>query len=62
MTTRLRNAVTLVVIGILCWVIAAVIAIAVNADAKIIWTCVSGAVLGVIGIRYTIRRDRRSGI
>jgi hypothetical protein len=62
MTTRLRNAVTLVVIGILCWIIAAVIAIAVNADAKIIWTCVSGAVLGVIGIRYTIRRDRRSGI
>ncbi|CAN2222182.1 Protein of unknown function DUF2530 [Candidatus Nanopelagicaceae bacterium] len=62
MTTRLRNAVTLVAIGITCWVIAAVIAIAVGADAKIIWTCVSGAVLGLIGIRYTIRRDRRSGI
>ena len=62
MTTRLRNAVTLVAIGITCWVIAAVIAIAAGADAKIIWTCVSGAVLGLIGIRYTIRRDRRSGI
>ena len=62
MTTRLRNAVTLVAIGITCWVIAAVIAIAVGADAKIIWTCVSGAALGLIGIRYTIRRDRRSGI
>jgi hypothetical protein len=62
MTTRLRNAVTLVTIGTTCWVIAGVIAVAVNADAKIIWTCVMGAALGLVGIRYTIRRDRRSGI
>lgn len=62
MTTRLRNAVTLVALGIMCWVIAGVIAIAVGADAKVIWTCVMGAVLGLVGIRYTIRRDRRSGI
>ena len=62
MTTRLRNAVTLVAIGIMCWVIAGVIAIAVGADAKVIWTCVMGAGLGLVGIRYTIRRDRRSGI
>jgi len=62
MTTRLRNAVTLVAIGIMCWVIAGVIALAVGADAKVIWTCVMGATLGLVGIRYTIRRDRRSGI
>jgi uncharacterized membrane protein YeiH len=62
MTTRLRNAVTLVAIGISCWIVAGVIALAVNADAKIIWTCVSGVLLGVWGIRYTIRRERRSGI
>ena len=62
MTTRLRNAVTLVAIGITCCVIAGVIAIEANADAKVIWTCVSGAALGLIGIRYSIRRDRRSGI
>ncbi|CAN2220665.1 Protein of unknown function DUF2530 [Candidatus Nanopelagicaceae bacterium] len=62
MTTRLRNAVTLVAIGIMCWVIAGVIALAVGADAKVIWTCVMGAGLGLVGIRYTIRRDRRSGI
>lgn len=62
MTTRLRNVVTLVVIGVSCWVIAGVIAIAMNADAKIIWTCISGVGLGLIGIRYTIRRERRSGI
>ena len=62
MTTRLRNAVTLVAIGISCWIVAGVIALAVNADAKIIWTCVSGVILGLMGIRYTIRRERRSGI
>ena len=62
MTTRLRNAVTLVAIGIMCWVIAGVIALAVGADAKVIWTCVMGAGLGLFGIRYTIRRDRRSCI
>ena len=62
MTTRLRNAVTLVAIGIMCWVIAGVIALAVGADAKVIWTCVMGAGLGLVGVRYTIRRDRRSGI
>jgi len=62
MTTRLRNAVTLVAIGTMCWVIAGVIAIAVNSDAKVVWTCVMGAGLGFVGIRYTIRRDRRSGI
>jgi len=39
-----------------------VIALAVGADAKVIWTCLMGAGLGLVGIRYTIRRDRRSGI
>jgi hypothetical protein len=62
MTTRLRNVLTLVAIGTTCWVVAGVIALAVNADAKVIWTCVSGAALGLTGIRYTIRRERRSGI
>lgn len=62
MTTRLRNAVTLVAIGTMCWVIAGVIALAMNAEAKIIWTCVMGVGLGLVGIRYTIRRNRRSGI
>ena len=62
MTTRLRNAVTLVAIGTTCWVVAGVIALAVNADAKIIWTCISGVILGLLGISYTIRRERRSGI
>ena len=62
MTTRLRNALTLVAIGTTCWVVAGVIALAVNADAKVIWCCVMGTALGLVGIRYTIRRDRRSGL
>ncbi|MEY4232603.1 MAG: hypothetical protein RL144_803 [Actinomycetota bacterium] len=62
MTTRLRNVVTLVAIGTSCWIAAGVISIAVSADSKIIWTCVSGTALGLFGIRYTIRRNRRSGI
>ena len=62
MTTRLRNAITLVAIGTIGWIVAGVIALACGADAKIIWTCISGAILGVLGIRYTIRRERRSGI
>lgn len=62
MTTRLRNAVSLVAIGTLCWVIAGVIAVAANAEAKIIYTCIMGVVLGLMGIRYTVRRDKRSGL
>lgn len=62
MTTRLRNTITLVAIGTFCWVVAGVIGLAMNADAKIIWTCVSGVALGLLGMRYTIRRDRRTGI
>ena len=62
MTTRLRNAVTLVAIGTMCWIVAGVIALAMNAEAKVIWTCISGAALGLIGVHYTIRRERRSGL
>ncbi len=62
MATKVRNVVILVSIGITCWVVAGVIAIANNAEAKIIWTCVVGAILGLIAIRYTIRRNRRTGI
>ncbi len=61
-TSRLRSVVTLVAIGTICWLVAGIIAILLGADAKVIWTCIFGAVLGTTGIRYTIRRSRRSGI
>lgn len=53
---------TVIIVGIVLWVAATVIAIAVGAIAKIIWTCIVGAALGLLGLRYTIRRARRGGL
>lgn len=52
----------LIALGTIAWLVAGVVAVAMSADAKVIWTCVMGAGLGLTGIRYTIRRARRSGI
>ena len=60
--TSIKTVVTLIAIGSICWLAAGVVAIATGAEAKVIWTCVVGAVLGAIGIRYSIRRSRRTGI
>ena len=61
-TSRLRSEVTLIAIGTICWLVAGIVAILLGAESKVIWTCLAGAVLGTVGIRYTIRRSRRSGI
>ncbi len=61
-TSHLRSVVTLVAIGTICWLVAGIIAIVLGAESKVVWTCLAGAVLGTVGIRYTIRRSRRSGI
>jgi len=61
-TSHLRSVVTLVAIGTICWLVAGIIALALGAESKVVWTCLAGAVLGTVGIRYTIRRSRRSGI
>ena len=60
--STIASVVTLVSIGTICWVAAAVVAIAIGAEAKIIWTCLVGAALGLLGIRYSVRRNRRSAI
>jgi len=57
-----RKMVALIIAGICAWVVAAIMGLLVNADAKFIWTCITGAALGFVRIGYTIRRDRRSGI
>jgi len=62
MASNIKSVVTLIALGSIAWLAAGVVAIAMNADSKIIWTCVVGAILGVTGIRYSIRRNRRSGI
>ena len=56
------RAVAVMITGICAWIVAGIIALLLNADSKIIWTCVVGAALGLVGIPYTVRRDRRTGI
>ncbi len=41
---------------------AGVVALAIGTESKIVWTCVFGALLGATGVRYSIRRAKRSGI
>ena len=60
--SNIKAVVTLIAIGSTCWLAAGVIAIAAGAESKVIWTCIVGALLGVTGIRYSIRRSRRTGI
>ena len=62
MASHTRSVVTLIAIGSICWLAAGVVAIAAGAESKIIWTCVVGALLGALGVRYTVRRSRRTGI
>jgi hypothetical protein len=60
--SKISSVIALIAAGTLAWVAAAVIALAAGSGAKIIWTCVVGAALGLIGIRYSIRRNKRSAI
>ena len=60
--SNIKAVVTLIAIGTICWLAAGVVAIAAGAESKIIWTCVVGVALGLIGIRYSIRRNKRSAI
>ncbi len=55
----MKEAIFVIAMGIVLWIIALVFAIVMNAETKVLWICVTGAVLGAIGLRYTIRRGRR---
>ena len=59
MLLDMRSALPIIIAGIVIWTVALVIAIIVNAVAKIILTCALGILLGLIGIRYTKRRAKR---
>ena len=59
---KVRTVVILVTIGTIAWLIAGLISVVIGTDAKITWTCVFGAALGATGVRYSIRRAKRSGI
>jgi hypothetical protein len=62
MSSEIKSVVTLISFGTVAWVIAGIVLVITGADAKVIWTCVVGAVLGAWGIRYSKRRAVRSGI
>lgn len=62
MESNLKNTVVLIAVGTIAWLIAGAAFLVAGSESKYVWTCVCGAALGVIGIRYTIRRARRSGI
>jgi hypothetical protein len=56
---QLRSAITVIIIGIALWFIALIVAFGIHASTNAKWICVFGIVLGVIGLRYTIRRAKR---
>jgi hypothetical protein len=62
MASNIKSVVTLIAAGTIAWIAAGVVAVVIGAESKVIWSCVVGALLGVTGIRYSIRRSRRSGI
>ena len=55
----MKEAIFVISLGIVLWIIALVFAIVMNADTNVLWICVIGAVLGAIGLRYTIKRGRK---
>lgn len=59
---KVRTVVILVTIGTIAWLMAGVVALVIGTESKIVWTCVFGALLGATGVRYSIRRAKRSGI
>jgi len=60
--SEIKSVVTLISFGTAAWIIAGIVFAITGSDAKVIWTCVAGALLGAWGVRYSKRRAKRSGI
>ena len=58
----MKEAIFVISLGIVLWIIAFVFAIVMNAGTNLLWICVIGAVLGAIGLRYTIKRGRKGAL
>ena len=58
----MKQAIFVIAMGIVLWIVALVFAVVMNADSNILWICVVGALLGVIGLRYTIKKGRTEKI
>ena len=55
----MKQAIFIIALGIVLWIIAFVFAVVMNADSNVLWICLIGALLGAVGLRYTIRRGRK---
>jgi glycopeptide antibiotics resistance protein len=55
----MKQAIFIIALGIVLWIIAFVFAVVMDADSNVLWICVIGALLGAVGLRYTIRRGRK---
>ncbi len=58
-TIFMKQSIFVIAMGIVLWIIAFVFAFVMNADSNVLWICTVGALLGVIGLRYTIKRGRK---
>ena len=59
---KMKEAIFVIALGIVLWIIAFVFAIVMNADTNVLWICVIGAAFGAIGLRYTIKRGRKGAL
>lgn len=59
MLIDMQSAIRVIIFGIVLWSIALVVAIVVNAVAKIVLTCLLALLLGFIGIYYTKAREKK---
>ena len=55
----MKQAIFVIAMGIVLWIVAFVFAVVMNANSNILWICVVGALPGVIGLRYTIKKGKR---
>jgi len=60
MLIDMQSAIRVIIFGNILWSIALVVAIVVNAVAKIILTCLLAILLGFIGVYYTKARERKA--
>ncbi|MFM8671850.1 MAG: DUF2530 domain-containing protein, partial [Candidatus Nanopelagicus sp.] len=47
----MKEAIFIIALGIVLWIVAFVFAIVMNGDSNLLWICVIGAALGAVGLR-----------
>jgi hypothetical protein len=54
--------ISLVIAGMIIWVVVGILGLLFDADNKFILTCIAGFFLGFIGIAITKMKDRKGGV